>query len=161
MFQQMKTLSKYRNNIYKIYFVNKKFVLRETTIGIPAVTYPSISCSWWGGGRTPSCPRLRMGYHPVLSDMRGGGGAHTLLDLGFNPSYPGEGEGSSPSFPGQEGVTPSLPPERTWNQWKYYEMELWYPPPPPVNRQTPVKAVPSRAVIRQNVMRFAQAVFAV
>ena len=33
------------------------------------------------------------------------------------------------------------PPERTWDQWKYYGMEIGYPLSL-VNRQTPVKAVP-------------------
>ena len=38
------------------------------------------------------------------------------------------------------------PPKRTWDQWKYYGMEMGYiyPPPPHVDKHTPVKTVPSR-----------------
>ena len=32
-------------------------------------------------------------------------------------------------YPQSLGYPP--PPERTWDQWKYYEMEMGYTPPPP------------------------------
>ena len=31
---------------------------------------------------------------------------------------------------------PGVPPERTWDQWKYYGMKMGYPPPPGVDWQT-------------------------
>ena len=36
-----------------------------------------------------------------------------------------------------------VPPERTWDQLKYYGMEMGYLPPRGVDRQAPVKTVPS------------------
>ena len=110
--------------------------------------------------------------HPDLA--RGG----THLCPGWGVSLPGWGRGGGlphacpwdiPSLPGQGAPHPSTgwgghhsdlaeipPPQRTWDQWKYYGMEMEYPLPPgkdmvpvevlwdgdgvpPVNRQTPVK----------------------
>ena len=39
------------------------------------------------------------------------------------------------------GPVTGVPLWRTWGQWKYYGMDMGYPPG--VNRQTPVKTVPS------------------
>ena len=36
------------------------------------------------------------------------------------------------------------PQKRTWDQWKYYGMEVGYHPPSPRCGQTPMKTVPSR-----------------
>ena len=77
----------------------------------------------------------------------------TCLRLG----YPHLGLGTVPRK--GPGTSHWVPLERVWDQWRYYGMEMGYPPrkdmgpvevlwdgdapPPGVNRQTPVKTVPS------------------
>ena len=89
-----------------------------------------------GGGEVP---------HLVLA--RGGGTLSRPCLVGVPMSSPCRGlpltwPGWVPQ-PGLDGVQ-----ERTWDQWKYYGIEIWDgyglhpPPPPPVNGQTPVKTLP-------------------
>ena len=82
-----------------------------------------VSHPWWGVpypwmGRYP--PYLDRGY-PILTWL---GHPHPDLDLARVPS-PRRDLGSVIGIPLQ---SLGYPPERTWDQWKYYGMEMGYPP---------------------------------
>ena len=104
--------------------------------GTPILTWLGGTPSWvpsiltWGYPilGTPH-PDLAWG-HPIL------GTPHPIVG---HPLYR-----TGVPHPGRDlGPVAGIPPERTWYQWKYYGMEMGYPPSPDVDRQTPVKTVPS------------------
>ena len=100
------------------------------------ITCPSISYRGGGGGGRGFTPSLVRGLpHP---DLAGGGYPFLTWPGGPITGYPLFGTGVPP--PGTEVPTwhppgrdlaQSLryPPERTWDQWKYYGMGMGHPPP--------------------------------
>ena len=101
------------------------------------VTCPSITCS----RGIPPCPVLDWGEAPILSCPRQGV-PHPVLSqtwVGY-PILSFPRQGGTPPSPGWEGVPHPLlergvhypvmarvPLEKTWDQWKYYGMEMGYP----------------------------------
>ena len=118
--------------------LNKKVLLRErvrhTDRSVFCPSYPSSPCQGVGYRIQSSPERVP---HPVLAGR--GDVPHPTLARGPGPvELLWDGDG--------------VPPERTWDQWKYYRMEVgtpwkghgtsgsimewrWCTPPPPVDRQ--------------------------
>ena len=91
---------------------NKIVLLRERKSHTAHRVKYSICCPDLAGG-TPSL------VSTVVPPAKGPGSSHW--------GTPGKGHGTSGSIMGWRWSTPH--PERTWDQWKYYGMEMEYPPP--------------------------------
>ena len=79
--------------------------------------------------------------------LPGGGGGYVIPGRGVPYHRMGVPQGTSRKDMGPVEVLwdgDGVPPEWTWDQWKYYVMKMEYPLPPGVIRQMPVKTVPSR-----------------
>ena len=87
-----------------------------------------------GGGSTPVLLRLGRYCSPALAGGNPAGTGLPLPGTGVLPTLLGVPSPGTQVLPGRVlGPVTGLPPERTWDQWKYYGMEMGYlfPPPPP------------------------------
>ena len=106
--------------------LNKKVLLlerkRHTDRRVESICSAGLALGVTG---TPSSPWGGGGTHPVLTSQ-----VHPCLDLG----------------PDQDGVPPprkGLGISGSIMGWRYYRMDMGYPPFPRVDRHTAVKTVPS------------------